>query len=162
MALNNISGNVLNIEEEDTNDLKKYRNALEDNLKEIDKRIEQRVERLSGTATFSNDSTVNEAALLEEDKFWKLEILKKLQESSDELVARGLVEKMKIDIVKQSTTSSPARRDADYALSVYEAERAFELATRKHLDKDEDSIKLAMKLKMEEDNTENSIRSRKK
>ena len=37
MALNNISGNVLNIEEEDTNDLKKYRNALEDNLKEIDK-----------------------------------------------------------------------------------------------------------------------------
>ena len=78
---------------------------------------------------FSNDSTVNEAALLEEDKFWKLEILKKLQESSDELVARGLVEKMKIDIVKQSTTSSPARRDADYALSVYEAERAFELAT---------------------------------
>ena len=115
MALNNISGNVLNIEEEDTNDLKKYRNALEDNLKEIDKRIEQRLERLSGTATFSNDSTVNEAALLEEDKFWKLEILKKLQESSDELVARGLVEKMKIDIVKQSTTSSPARRDADYA-----------------------------------------------
>ena len=96
MALNNISGNVLNIEEEDTNDLKKYRNALEDNLKEIDKRIEQRLERLSGTATFSNDSTVNEAALLEEDKFWKLEILKKLQESSDELVARGLVEKMKI------------------------------------------------------------------
>ena len=80
MALNNISGNVLNIEEEDTNDLKKYRNALEDNLKEIDKRIEQRLERLSGTATFSNDSTVNEAALLEEDKFWKLEILKKLQE----------------------------------------------------------------------------------
>ena len=52
MALNNISGNVLNIEEEDTNDLKKYRNALEDNLKEIDKRIEQRLERLSGTATF--------------------------------------------------------------------------------------------------------------
>ena len=99
MALNNISGNVLNIEEEDTNDLKKYRNALEDNLKEIDKRIEQRLERLSGTATFSNDSTVNEAALLEEDKFWKLEILKKLQESSDELVAHELAHQWFVDMI---------------------------------------------------------------
>ncbi len=162
MPLSDVSGTVINIKDDTTAELKKYSSALEENLKEINARIEQRLGRLSGKATFSNDSTVNEAALLEEDKFWKLEIVKKLQESNDELVARGLVEKMKMDIVKQSTTSSPARRDAEYALKVYETERAFELETRKHLDKDEESQKLALKLKMEEDEAENILKFRKK
>ena len=131
---------------------KEVQKELAKNLKEIELHIQQRLGRLSGDASFSSDNTVNEMSLLEEDKFWKLEIQKKIQESDDELVARGLVEKMQMDIVRESTTSSPAKRDADYALQVYETERAFELATRRHLDKDEESKKLALKLKSMEDN----------
>ena len=118
--------------------------------------------RLSGDASFSSDNTVNEVSLLEEDKFWKLEIQKKIQESDDELVARGLIEKMQMDIVRESTTSSPAKRDADYALQVYETERAFELATRRHLDKDEESKRLALKLKTMEDSAVDSSGSKRK
>lgn len=152
MALREIDENVQIDDCENIAELKKYRRGLAKNLKEIELRIQQRLGRLSGDASFSSDNTVNEMSLLEEDKFWKLEIQKKIQESDDELVARGLVEKMQMDIVRESTTSSPAKRDADYALQVYETERAFELATRRHLDKDEESKKLALKLKSMEDN----------
>ena len=114
-------------------DIDLLQNALRENLKEIDERIKERTKRLSGDATFADDHTVDEAALLEEDKFWRHEIFTKLQENTDEFTARTLVKKMKNDIVKNSGNSSPARRDADYALQLYEMERAFELATRKRL-----------------------------
>ena len=45
-----------------------------------------------------------------------------------------------------------------YALQVYETERAFELATRRHLDKDEESKRLALKLKTMEDSAVDSYR----
>jgi|EP00945_MAST-04E_sp_MAST-4E-sp1_P008255 hypothetical protein len=131
-------------------DIDLLQNALRENLKEIDERIKERTKRLSGDATFADDHTVDEAALLEEDKFWRHEIFTKLQENTDEFTARTLVKKMKNDIVKNSGNSSPARRDADYALQLYEMERAFELATRKRLDNDDESRRLAEKLEEEE------------
>ena len=95
MALREISGNVRTDNCENIAELKKYRRELGKNLKEVELRIQQRLGRLSGDASFSSDNTVNEVSLLEEDKFWKLEIQKKIQESDDELVARGLIEKCK-------------------------------------------------------------------
>ena len=131
-------------------DIERLQAALKQNLAEIDERIKERTKRLSGDASFADDHTVDEAALLEEDKFWRHEIFTKLQENTDELTARTLVTKMKDDIVKNSGNSSPARRDADYALQLYETERAFELATRKRLDNDEESRRLAEKMNAEE------------
>ena len=78
MALREISGNVQTDNCENIAELKKYRRGLAKNLKEVELRIQQRLGRLSGDASFSSDHTVNEVSLLEEDKFWKLEIQKKL------------------------------------------------------------------------------------
>ena len=58
-------------------DIDLLQNALRENLKEIDERIKERTKRLSGDATFADDHTVDEAALLEEDKFWRHEIFTK-------------------------------------------------------------------------------------
>mgnify|MGYP001298199529 CR=1 FL=1 len=69
MALREISGNVQTDNCENIAELKKYRRGLAKNLKEVELRIQQRLGRLSGDASFSSDNTVNEVSLLEEDKF---------------------------------------------------------------------------------------------
>ena len=132
-------------------DIERLQEHFKENLKELDARIQERAKKVIGAATFSDDHTVDEVALLEEDKFWRQEIFSKLQESTDELVARKLVTSMKADILKESTNSTPARKDAQYALELYETERAFELATRRRLDHDEDSRRVAAQLNGEKE-----------
>ena len=56
MALREISGNVRTDNCENIAELKKYRRELGKNLKEVELRIQQRLGRLSGDASFSSDN----------------------------------------------------------------------------------------------------------
>ena len=122
---------------------------LERDLQDLQSRINMRVSSVAGKG-FHEDDVLEEYALLEEDTFWRDEILTRLNEHTDELLARRLIQQEKQEAMERSTQSSPARRDAEYAQNFYEMEREFEIATRKRLDNDQASEKLAAQLAQEE------------
>ena len=97
------------------------------------------------------DDVVREFSDLEEDRFWRDEIATRLQEHLDELHARQSLYKEQRDAAKRSSESSPAKRDAAYALQVYTTDREFEIATRRRLDGDEMSEAYAATLQKREE-----------
>jgi len=127
---------------------------LEKDLRAIEARLEQRLGAVRAGDSFRRDSAVDvvrEFSDLEEDRFWRDEIATRLQEHLDELHARQALCKDQQDARARSSESSPARRDAAYALKVYTADREFEIATRRKLDGDEMSEAYAATLQKREE-----------
>jgi hypothetical protein len=128
--------------------------SLARDLARLERKIEARLAAARAGDHFRAGSAVDvvrEFSELEEDKFWRDEIEARLHEHLDELEARRLLRAQKEDRATQSAASSPARRDAAYALHLYEVEREFELATRRRVDADESSRELALRLQAEEE-----------
>ena len=126
---------------------------LEKDLRDIERRIEKRLEAVRTRESFRDSAVdvVAEFSDLEEDRFWRDEIATRLQEHLDELHARQSLRKEQDEIARRSSESSPAKRDAAYALEVYTADREFEIATRKRLDGDEMSEAYAATLQKREE-----------
>ncbi len=127
---------------------------LEKDLRAIEERLERRLGQVRAGESFRRDSAVDvvrEFSDLEEDRFWRDEIATRLQEHLDELHARQSLYKEQRDAAKRSSDSSPAKRDAAYALQVYTTDREFEIATRRRLDGDEMSEAYAATLQKREE-----------
>ena len=126
---------------------------LERDLKAIEERIEARLDAVRTREGFRDSAVdvVAEFSDLEEDRFWRDEIATRLQEYLNELHARQLLRKDQEEAAKRSSESSPAKRDAEYALKVYTADREFEIATRRRLDGDEMSEAYAATLQKREE-----------
>jgi hypothetical protein len=133
--------------------LTKTTRQLEEELENIERRIESRLHSIENGAQFRDSSVdvVHEFNQLKEDRFWRSEIETRLTEHLDELAARKLLRNEKLQSMKASTESSPAKRDAAYAQSLLENERNELRAARQRQDQDEISRVLAKCLHDEEE-----------
>ena len=124
-------------------------------LQQIENRIEARLRAIEDGSQFreSKVDVVAEFNELKQDRFWRTEIETRLTEHLDELAARQLLRKEKLNAIQQSTESSPAKRDAAYAKTLLETEREFQRATRQREDQDEISRVMAKCMQDEEDKT---------